>query len=102
MDDGTTQRSHRITADCPVRCLRLLVSARAFNPLVHVYDPPRTVGDVVSLYQEGKLADFRNLGAISLREIAVALDIVGLITEHDSFPDTSRRPVRRRSRKGRR
>jgi hypothetical protein len=73
-----------ITAECPVRCLRAVVSAQAFAPLrlacLVWSDPPRTVGDVAQLHQQGRLLQIRNLGPRRIGEIEMCLILAGLLT----------------------
>jgi hypothetical protein len=46
-----------VKADCPVECLRGVLSASAFIPLSRAFmasfEPPRTVGEVAQLHQRG-------------------------------------------------
>jgi hypothetical protein len=73
-----------VTADCPVRCLRAVVSAHAFEPLrlacLSWSDTPRTVGDVMRLHQQGRLSEIRNLGPRRIGEIEICLILAGLLT----------------------
>jgi hypothetical protein len=73
-----------VTADCPVRCLRAVVSAHAFEPLrlacLSWSDPPRTVGDVARLHEQGRLSEIRNLGPRRIGEIEMCLILAGLLT----------------------
>ena len=45
-----------VTAECQVCCLASVISLVALNRLLDSDDAAQTVGDVVRLYQEGKLA----------------------------------------------
>ncbi|SEG94719.1 hypothetical protein SAMN04489712_15019 [Thermomonospora echinospora] len=90
-NERTARRAHRITATCPIKCLKPLLSARAFNPLVHKYDGPRTVGDVVELHQREELTMIRNLGPHRIAEIELVLVLAGLLSEHDHPYGTSER-----------
>lgn len=83
MDEGIPRRVHKLTPSCPLRCLKPLLPARAFNPLERALDGPRTVGDVVKLHQEQKLNLIRNLGARGIAEIEAVLAAAGLLSEHD-------------------
>ncbi len=67
-----------IEPGCPVGCLQTVVSLMAFNRLAWAYDPPRTVGDVVELCQQGKLGEIRSLGPRRISEIQAALVFAGL------------------------
>jgi hypothetical protein len=73
-----------VRADCPVGCLAAFLSAKAFIPLHRAYwasyEPPRTVGDVAQLLQEGKLAQIRGLGPRRIGEIQLCLTLAGLLT----------------------
>ena len=53
-----------ITAECLASCPASVISLMALNRLLDSDDAPQTVGDVVGLYQEGKLTGdtFRYLG----------------------------------------
>ena len=77
---------HVITLECPIDCLKAVLSARAFNPLARAYhapfDPPRTVGDVVRLYEQRRLGEVWNLGPRRIGEIEVALVFAGLVGPH--------------------
>lgn len=60
--DGHARRGgDPIRADCLVACLRAVLPAKTLNPLRRAYIPPygtpRTVGDVVELYQKELLPD---------------------------------------------
>jgi len=44
-----------ITAECPASCPASVISLMALNRLLDSDDAPQTVGDVVGLYQVGKL-----------------------------------------------
>jgi hypothetical protein len=54
----------------------------SLNPLARAYDapfdPPRTVGDVLGLYLDGKLREIRGLGRRRISEIQAALVLAGL------------------------
>lgn len=76
-----------IRPDCPVDCLQAVLSRKSFNPLVRAYDapfdPPRTVGDVLQLFQQHKLGQIHGLGRRRISEIEAALVLAGLdITGH--------------------
>ena len=73
-----------VRADCPVEYLASLLSAKAFNPLHRAYlapgGPPRTVGDVARLHQQGLLPEIRGLGPRRIGEIEICLILAGLVT----------------------
>ena len=75
-----------IRADCPVACLRAVLSAKTLNPLLRAYMPPSgtpsTVGDVVELYQKGLLPDVEYLGPRRIGEIEICLILAGLLSGH--------------------
>lgn len=77
-------RADPVRADCPVSCLAAFLSAKAFIPLHRAYlasyEPPRTVGDVAQLLQQGKLAEIRGLGLRRIGEIELCLTLAGLLT----------------------
>jgi hypothetical protein len=94
----TTPRSpHVITGhaglirlDCPVDCLRTVLSSAVFNLLARGYgapfDSPRTVGDVIELYQQHRLGQIGGLGPRRIGEIEVGLIYVGLILDDRYHP----------------
>ena len=73
-----------VKADCPVACLRGVLSAKAFIPLRRAsmasYEPPRTVGEVAQLHQQGKLSEVRGLGPRRIGEIELCLILAGLVS----------------------
>ncbi len=77
-------RTHTITLDCPIDCLRAVLSGMAFNRLARAYqarfDPPRTVGDVVRLHRERRLGDIWGLGPRRIGEIEASLVLAGFVT----------------------
>jgi hypothetical protein len=89
--------AHTITADCPVDCLKALLSGRVFNRLAradgrHGEDvapcgPPATVADVVRLYQHGRLGRIGGLARESIKEIEAGL------LAHDLVAAAHRRDV---------
>jgi hypothetical protein len=83
---STAHDAHTITRDCPIDCLKAVLSLKAFNPLTHAYrvsfELPRTVGDVAELYQCRKLGEFWGLGPRRIGEIEPALVFAGLISAH--------------------
>ncbi len=81
-----TCRADPVRADCPVGCLRAILSAHAFIPLswayMASYEPPRTVGEVARLHREGKLSEIRGLGPRRIGEIELCLILAGLASGH--------------------
>jgi hypothetical protein len=79
----TTAHAGPIRPDCPVDCLRTVLSSAAFNLLARGYgapfDPPRAIGDVIELYQQHRLGQIAGLGARRIGEIEVGLIYAGLI-----------------------
>lgn len=77
-----------LKADCPVACLRGVLSASAFVPLSRAYmasyEPPRTVGEVARLCQQGKLSEIRGLGPRRIGEIELCLIVAGLVSGQPS------------------
>jgi hypothetical protein len=77
-----------IKADCPVECLRGVLSAKAFMPLSRAFmaaaEPPRTVGEAARLCEQGKLAEIRGLGPRRIGEIQLCLIVAGLISGESS------------------
>jgi len=73
-----------VRADCPVGCLRAVLSAGAFIPLRGAYmasfEPPRTAGDVAQLCHQGMLTEIRGLGPRRIGEIEMCLVLAGLLT----------------------
>ena len=67
-----------IEPDCPLECLRTVVSMMAWNKLRWAPDPPRTVGQVLELYRQGKLGGIYGLGPRRISEIGTALVFAGL------------------------
>lgn len=78
-------RDHEITLECPIDCLRGILSGMAFNPLARAYrapfDPPSSVADVVNLLHKGKLDGIHGLGPRRVGEIEVALVFAGLVND---------------------
>ena len=71
-----------VSRDCPVECLLTVLSRMAFNRLTRadgaLFDPPRTVGDVMDLYTRGQLRKIRGLGPRHSSEIEAGLVLAGL------------------------
>jgi hypothetical protein len=79
-----------IVPDCPVDCLRAIISGRVLNRLARADGrevavapggPPATVGDVIRRYREGRLGQIAGLGARSISEIEAALVLAGLLLD---------------------
>ncbi len=79
-----------ITPDCPVDCLRSVLSGRVLNRLARADGrgvpvapggPPASVGDVVRLYREGRLGEIAGLGARGISEIEAGLVLAGLLLD---------------------
>jgi hypothetical protein len=79
-------RDERLRADCPMICLKGILSGQAFRPLERAYmapfDPPHTVGEVAELYRQGRLSEIRGLGRRRIGEIEVCLALAGLVHGH--------------------
>lgn len=77
-----TQHTGPVLACCPVDCLRLVIRGAAFNVLARAYDAPfdspQTAGDVVGLYEQGRLGEIRGLGPRLLARITAGLAEAGL------------------------
>jgi hypothetical protein len=74
-----------------------VLSLTSFNPLARACDapfaPPRTVGDVIELYNRRQLRKIRGLGRRRLSEIEAALVFAGLdLTGHQQQPANDQRP----------
>jgi hypothetical protein len=87
-----------VRPDCPVECLLTVLSLESFNPLARAEDapfgPPRTVGDVIELYNRRQLRKIRNLGRRRLSEIEAALVFAGLdLTGPQQRPASEERPA---------
>jgi len=79
-----------ITPECPVECLRSVISVRALNRLARADGrgvevapggPPIWVGDVVARYREGRLGEIAGLGARGISEIEAGLVFAGLLLD---------------------
>lgn len=79
-----------ITADCPVECLRGVISGQVLNRLARAdgrgvpvapCGPPATVGDVVRRYREGRLGEIAGLGPRGISEIEAGLVFAGLLLD---------------------
>jgi hypothetical protein len=72
-----------IGLDCPIDCLKTVLSATAFSLLARAYDapfdPPSTVGEVVELCEQGQLRSISGLGPRRVGEIEVALIFAGVM-----------------------
>jgi hypothetical protein len=89
---AATENRDVIMLDCPVDCLRSVLSGRVLNRVARAdgrgvpvapCGPSITVGDVVHLYREGRLGEIAGLGAKSIREIEAGLVFAGLILADD-------------------
>jgi hypothetical protein len=76
---------HEITRECPVSCLRAVLSWKTLSVLASApeapFDPPKTVGDVLRLHQERRLRQISGLGRRRIGEIAVGLVYAGFNAE---------------------
>ena len=83
---GNSHDPHVITPECPVDCLKAVLSRMTFSVLARAYeapfDPPQTVGDVLKLHQEHRLGQISGLGRRRTGEIEVGLVFAGLSSEH--------------------
>ena len=96
---GAVPHHGPVGPDCPVECLLTVLSLTSFNPLARACDapfaPPRTVGDVIELYNRGQLRKICGLGRRRLSEIEAALVFAGLdLTGHQQRPANDERPAR--------
>jgi hypothetical protein len=77
-----------IQLDCPIDCLRSVLSANALCPLERAcsarFTAPRTVRDVVELHRRGMLTEIRGLGQRRIGEIDVCLIYIGALRIKDS------------------
>jgi hypothetical protein len=90
-----------ITSECPVECLRGVISGWVLNRLARADGrgvevapggPPASVGDVVARYREGRLGEIAGLGARGISEIEAGLVFAGLLLDGST-------PVRQQPRK---
>jgi hypothetical protein len=86
----TAEDSEAITPECPVECLRSVLSGRVLNRLARADGrgvpvapggPPASVGDVVRRYREGRLGEIAGLGARGISEIEAGLVFAGLLLD---------------------
>jgi hypothetical protein len=79
-----------ITAECPVDCLRGVLSGRVLNRLARADGrgvpvapggPPATVGEVARRCREGQLGEIAGLGARGISEIEAGLVFAGLLLD---------------------
>jgi hypothetical protein len=79
---GNPHDPHTITPDCPVDCLKAVLSLSAFNVLARAYDapfdPPETVADVLRLHGARRLGQISGLGRRRIGEIEAGLVFAGL------------------------
>jgi hypothetical protein len=82
VQDVVTCEAHVIRLDCPIDCLKSVLSAMSFNPLARAYDapydPPSTIGDVVELWHQRRLREIGGLGRRRIGEIEASLVFAGL------------------------
>jgi hypothetical protein len=76
---------HAHTRDCPLTCLKPLLSGPAFNPLLAECrlicgDAEPAIGHAIRLHQKGQLADIRRIGPARFAEIETCLARAGLIS----------------------
>lgn len=89
---------HPHTSDCPLTCLKPLLTAAAYNPLrseclLICGDAEPVIGHAVRLYLKGQLADIHNIGPARFAEITTCLASAGLIgpaEADESSPRASR------------
>lgn len=63
-----------VTRECPIQCLAPFLSSLTYNALLDgVAGSPATVGQVVELYECGRLMDIHNIGAGRMGEIRRSL-----------------------------
>lgn len=67
-----------IEPGCLLECLRTVVSMMAWNRLRWAPDTPRTAGEVLELYRQGKPGDIHGLGRRRISEIGAAVVLAGL------------------------
>ena len=88
-----------ITAECPVECLRGVISGQVLNRLARADGrgvpvapggPPATVGDVVRRYREGRLGEIAGLGPRGISEIEAGLVFAGLLLDGSTPVRSSR------------
>ena len=77
--------AHTHTGDCPVTCLKPMLSAQSYGLLrsecaLICGDQDANIGHAVRLYQKGQLATVRYIGPLRLAEIKSCLTGLGLIT----------------------
>lgn len=74
-----------IELDCPIGCLKFVLSDRAFYSLERAssvsFCPPRTVCDVVELQRRNKLKEIHGLGPRRVGEIDVCLIYIGIMKQ---------------------
>jgi hypothetical protein len=92
-----------IRPDCPVDCLRGVISGQVLNRLARAdgrgvpvasCGVPATVGDVVRLYRQGRLGEIAGLGARGITEIEAGLVFAGLLLDGST---AGRQPQPRRT-----
>jgi hypothetical protein len=76
---------HEITPECPVGCLRAVLSWKTLVIVAGApeapFDPPETVGDVLKLHRGRRLRQVSGLGRRRIGEIEVGLVYAGFSAE---------------------
>lgn len=83
-----------ITKDCPIECLASMLSTATYAALTAGLEDPATVGQVVDLYEQGKLVKIHNIRWGRIGEIRRCLAAAGVIKasiEQVSRPRETRR-----------
>lgn len=80
---------HTHTRDCPLTCLKPLLSGAAYNPLLAECllicgDAEPAVGHAVKLHLKGQVADIRRIGPARFAEIETCLARAGLISPDEA------------------
>jgi hypothetical protein len=87
MRPGAVPHHGLVSPDCPIECLRTVLSWHSFNPLARAngapFDPPRKVGEVTALCAGDRLREIRGLGRRRISEIEAALVFAGLVVTGD-------------------
>jgi hypothetical protein len=78
--------AHAHTGDCPVTCLKAMLSAQSYGLLrsecaLICGDQDANIGHAVRLFQKGQLATVRYIGPRRLADIESCLASLGLITD---------------------
>ncbi len=71
------QHTGPVLAGCPVDCLEIAIPRAAFNALARgegaPFGPPSTVRDGITLYQQKRLGEIRDLGPRLIAQIEAGL-----------------------------